>query len=110
MNEPTYFSEIKKGNIVGETIVASQDVVDALPGRYVETFMDANGDATKRYNYASAGYIYDEDADAFIPPQPYPSWVLNLKTYNWESPVVRPASDGDQQWDEAKLSWVPTEN
>ena len=43
-----------------------------------------------RKNFAGIGYTYDEDRDAFIPPKPYNSWVLNETTCQWESPVVKP--------------------
>jgi len=61
-----------------------------------------------RKNYAGTGYSYDAVRDAFIPPQPYPSWVLNESTCQWEAPVPYPG-DADKlyTWDEATLSWVP---
>ena len=46
-----------------------------------------------RKNYAGIGYTYDPDRDAFIPPQPYPSWVLNEETCLWESPIPYPAEE-----------------
>jgi hypothetical protein len=60
-----------------------------------------------RKNYAGIGYTYDEVLDAFIPPQPYPSWVLNLESCNWESPVSYPVDGKKYVWDEASQSWVP---
>jgi len=61
-----------------------------------------------RYNYAGIGYTYDEDRDAFIPPQPYESWVLNEDTCLWEAPVPYP-SEGMHTWDEESGSWVEVE-
>ncbi len=58
-----------------------------------------------RKNYAGIGYTYDEERDAFIPPKPYPSWILNEETCQWESPVPYP-EDGVSNWDEATQSWV----
>ena len=58
-----------------------------------------------RKNYAGIGYTYDEQRDAFIPPQPYPSWVLNEDSCLWDAPVPMP-TDGVYSWDEATTSWV----
>ena len=60
-----------------------------------------------RKNYAGIGFTYDAQRDAFIPPQPYPSWVLNETTCQWEATVPYP-DDGQQYlWDEAQQKWVP---
>jgi len=58
-----------------------------------------------RGNYAGIGYRYDTDLDAFIPPQPYPSWVLNETTCLWDAPVVYPDDGLLYNWDEASQSW-----
>jgi hypothetical protein len=61
-----------------------------------------------RKNYAGIGYTFDEIRDAFIPPKPYESWILNEDTCLWDSPVPYP-TDGDMyQWDEANGEWVTT--
>ena len=57
-----------------------------------------------RFNYAGIGYSYDETRDAFIPPQPYPSWVLDEATCLWVAPIPMP--DGDYVWDEDAGDWV----
>ena len=63
-----------------------------------------------RANFAGIGMKYDQDLDAFIHPQPYPSWVLNLNNYQWESPVPYPqidnGSDETYVWDENTTSWL----
>ena len=59
-----------------------------------------------RKNYAGAGWMYDEGRDAFIPPQPYPSWTLDEETCHYNPPSW-PANDTEQWiWDEATVSWV----
>ena len=59
-----------------------------------------------RKNYAGIGYTFDEQRDAFIPPQPYPSWVINDDTCLWQPPTPYP-TDGDMyQWDEVTGEWV----
>lgn len=61
---------------------------------------------TIRKNYAGIGYVYDAVRDAFIPPKPYESWVLNEGTCTWESPVPYPEDGNYYVWDEATTSWV----
>jgi hypothetical protein len=58
-----------------------------------------------RKNYAGIGFTYDEDRDAFIPPQPFESWVLNEDTCLWDAPVPMP-EDGMYTWDEETTSWI----
>jgi hypothetical protein len=58
-----------------------------------------------RKNFAGIGYTYDEDRDAFIPPKPFNSWILNEQTCLWEAPVSYP-TDGERYfWNELTLSW-----
>lgn len=59
-----------------------------------------------RKNYAGLGYSYDEQRDAFIPPKPYASWVLNEQTCLWDAPVPYPTDGALYNWDEATTSWV----
>ena len=76
-----------------------------------------------RKNHAGIGYTYDEDRDAFIPPKPYNSWVLNETTCLWESPIVRPetytqnltdrdgnSSSDDYTWNEETTTWDLVDN
>ena len=58
-----------------------------------------------RFNYAGIGFTYDENRDAFIPPTPYPSWVLDEATCLWVAPIAYPA-EGDHVWDEQAGDWV----
>ena len=62
--------------------------------------------ANFRKNYAGIGFIYDSTLDAFIPPKPYPSWLLNTETCQWEAPVPYPTDGKYYIWDEATESWV----
>lgn len=60
-----------------------------------------------RKNYAGIGYSWDAGRDAFIPPKPYPSWVLLEETCRWESPIPMPVEEGKMyRWDEATTSWL----
>lgn len=61
-----------------------------------------------RFNFAGAGYTFDPEFGphgAFIPPRPYPSWVLNPSTALWDPPLPRPSGDGEWEWDEAEKGW-----
>ena len=61
---------------------------------------------TFRKNYAGVGYTYDPTRDAFIAPQPFPSWTLNEDTCQWDSPVPYPTDDKRYTWDETTTNWV----
>jgi hypothetical protein len=65
-------------------------------------------DQSKSYrkNYAAIGYTYDNVIDGFIPPKPFPSWLLNTTTCFWEPPIPYPSDGGLYAWDEATQSWV----
>jgi len=64
------------------------------------------GETPFRKNYAGMGYTYDAARDAFIPPQTYPSWVLNEETCQWDAPVAMPDDGRRYVWDEETVSWV----
>jgi len=79
--------------------------------RYVQTSYNTRGGAhllggtPLRKNYAAIGYTYDESRDAFIPPQPHPSWTLNEQTCLWEAPTPYPTDGGFYTWNELDQSW-----
>jgi hypothetical protein len=64
-----------------------------------------NNGTPLRKNHAGIGYIYDENRDAFIPPKPFNSWVLNESTCLWEAPVAKPQDDNMYFWNESTLAW-----
>lgn len=76
----------------------------------------ANQSKAFRKNYASIGYTYDAARDAFIPPKPFASWVLNEDTCLWDAPVAMPADAGTGEppkrytWDESTTSWVEVQD
>lgn len=59
-----------------------------------------------RKNYAGLGYTYDAARDAFIPPTPFASWVLNETTCLWDAPVPMPTDGKRYTWNEETTSWV----
>jgi hypothetical protein len=64
------------------------------------------GGTPLRKNYAGIGYTYDSQRDAFIPPKPFASWLLNEDTCLWDAPVPMPIDGKMYDWNEATLSWV----
>lgn len=113
-----HFAKVQDG-IVTQVIVAEPEFfdtfVDSSPGEWVQTSYNthggvhANGGTPLRKNYAGIGYTYDKERDAFIPPKPFPSWVLNENTCLWDAPVPMPQDGKSYKWDEASLSWVEIE-
>lgn len=79
---------------------------------YDEATNQPSADQTKafRKNYAGIGFRYDPIRDAFIPPQPYPSWTLNEFSCLWVPPVPYPDDGGNYFWNENTQSWVLEES
>jgi hypothetical protein len=104
-----HWAEVDENSIVTRVTVGDsgaadgghQWLVDNLGGYWLETSHNGN----IRKNYAAICYTYDETRDAFIPPAPYPSWVLDEATCLWVAPTPRP--DGDYVWDEQAKAWEP---
>jgi hypothetical protein len=111
-----HFAQIDENNIVTRVLVIEQDVVDTglfgEPSSFVQTSYNTHGGVHTlggtplRKNYAGIGYTYDRVRDAFIPPKPFNSWVLNEETCLWGSPVSMPTDDKMYSWDEDTLNWV----
>lgn len=114
-----HFAQINEENIVTQiVVVADKDTSDKdgvenesigalfctnLFGGY---WKQTSYNGKIRKNYAGIGYKYDENKDAFIPPQPFTSWVLNETTFQWESPIPCPGSPNNYVWNEETTSWV----
>ena len=65
----------------------------------------SSGGTPLRKNHAGIGYTYDEDRDAFIPPKPFNSWILNEDTCRYEAPVAKPNDGNIYKWNETNLTW-----
>jgi len=104
----SYFAQVQNG-IVRRVIAAEQDFIDSGavgdPATWVQTFYNNN----IRYRFAGIGYTYDSQRDAFIAPQPFPSWTLNEATCDWEAPMPMP-KDGMYSWNEEKGEWDAVSN
>lgn len=116
-----HFAKLNANNIVQEVIVVDNLTINNLPFPESEPVgvdfckslygQDTNWKQTSynanfRKNYAGIGYTYDDVLDAFIPPQPYPSWLLNTQTCQWEPPVPYPNDGKIYEWDETTQTWV----
>jgi hypothetical protein len=74
---------------------------------YDNTTLEPAADQSKafRKNFAGLGYTYDAERDAFIPPKPFDSWLLDEQTCNWEAPVPYPSDGFRYIWNESKIDW-----
>lgn len=120
----SHFAKVVDG-IVSQVIVAEPEFfntfVDSSPGEWVQTSYNTRGGVhygpdgqpdggeALRKNYAGIGFSYDRTRDAFIPPKPFPSWILNEDSCLWESPVPYPNDGEIYTWDEAAGDWVLVE-
>jgi hypothetical protein len=105
------WAEIDENNVVLRVVVGNNDdpngdegyqwLVDNLGGTWIKTSYNA----TIRKNYAGIGHTYDEERDAFIPPKPYNSWLLNEETCQWEAPIPRPTDCMLCMWNEELQNW-----
>ena len=112
----SHFAQIDGNNIVTQVIVIEQDVVDTGlfgdPASWIQTSYNTiggvhtQGGTPLRKNYAGIGYTYDSGRDAFIPPKPFNSWVLNETSCLYEAPTPMPTDDKMYSWDEDTTSWV----
>ncbi len=110
-----HFAKVNNG-IVEQVIVAEPEFfntfVDTSPGEWIQTSYNTHGGVHTlggtplRKNYAGIGYTYDRERDAFIPPKPFASWVLNEDTCLWDAPVAMPDDGKQYQWNEDTQAWV----
>jgi hypothetical protein len=113
-----HFAKVVDGKVT-QVIVAEPEFfatfVDSSPGEWIQTSYNTAGGVHKtggtplRKNYAGIGFSYDRTRDAFIPPKPFASWVLDEQTCLWSAPVAMPTDDKRYTWDEATTSWVEAE-
>ena len=107
-----YFAQLDESNIVTNVLVVPDDQAHrgqdflandlGVGGTWIET----SDTGAIRYNYAAIGYTYDSVRDAFIPPQPFASWLLNEETCLWNAPTPYPSDGGMYSWDENSVSWI----
>ncbi len=124
-----HFAELDNNNVVLRVIVVSNDDCKDSDGNESETvgiafcqslfgsdtyWVQTSYNNNIRYRYAGIGSTYDQDNDVFILPQPYPSWILNTDTWDWDAPVLKPDDAGFHEdtntfiayfWNEETISW-----
>ena len=98
------FAKVRNG-IVIDVMVADQDFMDNFIDTSAGTWIETKEDGSIRKNYAGIGFSYDSTRNAFIPPQPYPSWTLNESTCRWECPVAYPDDGKIYDWNETTKAW-----
>lgn len=115
------FAKLDDQNVVIDVNAVANAVVDDLPFPESEpvgvafltewssgytNWKQTSYNASFRKNLAGIGYTYDAVLDAFIAPKPYPSWLLNTNTCQWQAPTPYPSDGNVYTWDEATQSWV----
>ena len=123
-----HFAKIEDGVVTQVIVVDNKDCADAtgvekesigvafcerlFGGTWLQTSYNGN----KRKNYAGIGYTYNADIDAFVPPKPFASWLLNEETAQWDAPVAMPEDAGTgeppkrYQWDETTVNWIEVQD
>ena len=105
----SHFAEIDKDGIVQRVIVAEQDFINSGVVGDSFNWIQTSYNNNFRKNYAGIGHTYDKTKDAFIAPQPYPSWLLDEDTCRWNAPTPYPDDDKRYTWDEDTTSWKEIE-
>ena len=115
-----HFAKLGTGNIIENVISINNSVITDSNGIEQEqlgvdfinklyntrdVWKQTSYNRTFRKNFAGIGMTYDENRDAFIPPKPFNSWILNEDTCLWNAPVAMPINDNRYSWNEQTLSW-----
>lgn len=117
----SHFAKLDDNNIVIDIIVLNNQVIDNLQfpesellgiqfltewSNGYKNWKQTSYNGNFRKNYAGIDYFYNLQLDAFVAPQPYPSWILNSDTCTWEAPISYPMDGGFYSWDELNQQWV----
>ena len=117
-----HYAKIDENNVVTQVVVVdNKDMADAsgvekehIGAAHLEKILGGTWKQTSyngniRKNYAGIGYTYRADIDAFVPPKPFASWLLNANA-QWEAPVAMPTDGKMYSWDEEAVNWVEVNN
>lgn len=122
----SHFAKVENGAVT-RVIVAEPEFfetfVDSSPGEWIQTSYNTrggvhyspetnepDGGVALRKNYAGVGYTHDKTNDAFIPPKPYNSWILNTESFLWDPPTPMPTDGQQYSWNEETQSWDVIDN
>lgn len=113
-----HFAQLDNGNIVQQVIVVHNNELLDENGQEHESkgiqfcqslfggvWLQTSYNASFRKNYAGIGYMFNSDLNAFIPPSPFASWLLNQDSCQWQPPTPMPLDGKMYKWDESMLSW-----
>jgi hypothetical protein len=115
-----HFAKLGTGNIIEQVIVINNSVITDSDGNEQEqigvdfinnlygtrdVWKQTSYNGNMRKNFAGIGYSYDQTRDAFIPPKPFNSWILDEDTCLWEAPVAKPDDEQIYQWNETNQQW-----
>lgn len=115
-----HFAQLDENNIVTQVVIVSNQDTSDVSGNEVEEIGIAFcktlfGDDTHwkqtsytgsiRVRYAGVGYSYNQELDAFVPPKPYPSWILDETTVDWKAPTPMPDDEYSYKWNEKSKTW-----
>lgn len=111
-----HFAQIENGIVVNVIVVNNNEMlvdgieqeqkgVEFCQSLFGGEWKQTSYNGTIRKQFASVGYSYDESADVFVAPQPFPSWSLD-ENYDWQAPIGYPADGKLYSWDEANQVWV----
>jgi len=103
-----FWNKVERVEVVSNDIATTEQAgIDFLNNLYKtnDVWVQTSYNENFRKNFASIGFEYDQTKDAFIPPQPYPSWTLNEDTCKWEAPISKPDNTNIYFWNESTTSW-----
>ena len=113
-----HFAQLNDDNeVVTVVVVANSELLDENENEqeslgitfcnrlFGGTWKQTSYNNTFRKNFAGVGYVFDSSRNAFIPPKPYASWLLNETTCQWEAPIAMPVDEYFYAWNEDKRSW-----
>ena len=114
-----HFAKINNKNIVEQVVVVNNEVILKSDGTESELkgkqflnsifgqakWLQTSYNGAFRKNFAGIGFTYDSERDAFIPPKPFNSWILNEDNCLWESPMPYPSDGKLYNWNEDILNW-----
>jgi hypothetical protein len=116
-----HFARLDKDNIVQEVLVVNNDELLDENGNETEQkgkdfcnslfgghWIQTSFNSKIRKNFAGVGFFYNEVLDAFVPPQPFASWIYNEINYSWDAPTPMP-TDVPRFWNEKLLTWEPSQ-